>query len=494
MSGRDIFQKNFLPLWRDFLNNWYHHLTRVIRPRFFYSYLRAKGIFTVDDEELVENTYVTTAMKAGCLIDTVTTKGEKGFIAFMEVIEYSYPDLFRTLTNLIPRRPPESYQVTARASVTDHLLECLSSLQESLREKRENLEHMQNTIRNMKAEFDQEVRSQSDEIEILTRDNNKLRKELESLEEMRKVYKQTSVEISVERLKNQKMRDTWERMTSKELQDLKTAGTGIALEKLNAMEVELEKWKDDRKNLESTIEMLEKDRDKHKLLYEELLRKYKDEQKTNKKLETECHQYLEKYNEVVDIMGKLEREIMEQNFPSNQYSKKMRNLNPSGKGNSIRSPGRRYATVFPAFPPLLVYPPQCIKNEVIKFIAKQFGRIPADTVTSSDELVELLKAMEVLDYEKTDSGYLCIRNSQLRQMEKTALLEIPVTFVAHLARANIKPVIVVIKFINEKPSEDEEYLKREGFDYHTIEVDRKFKANTMKLEESVLPKVKSLVN
>lgn len=65
MSGRDIFQKNFLPLWRDFLNNWYHHLTRVIRPRFFYSYLRAKGIFTVDDEELVENTYVTTAMKAG---------------------------------------------------------------------------------------------------------------------------------------------------------------------------------------------------------------------------------------------------------------------------------------------------------------------------------------------------------------------------------------------------------------------------------------------
>lgn len=44
---------------------------------------------------------------------------------------------------------------------------------------------------------------------------DKLRKELESLEEMRKVYKQTSVEISVERLKNQKMRDTWERMTSK---------------------------------------------------------------------------------------------------------------------------------------------------------------------------------------------------------------------------------------------------------------------------------------
>ena len=34
------------------------------------------------------------------------------------------------------------------------------------------------------------------------------------------------------------------------------------IEKLNAVEAELEKWKDDRKNLESTIEKLKEDRDK----------------------------------------------------------------------------------------------------------------------------------------------------------------------------------------------------------------------------------------
>ena len=135
-------------------------------------------------QSVVMPLYIKQKLFLGCLIDTISTKGENGFIAFMEVIEYSYPDLFRTLTNLIPRRPPEcmylfcgfillnhsktlykicnhfalsknlnislAYQATARVSITDHLLECLSSLQESLQEKRENLEHMQTTIHTMK--------------------------------------------------------------------------------------------------------------------------------------------------------------------------------------------------------------------------------------------------------------------------------------------------------------------------------------------------------
>jgi len=43
---------------------------------------------------------------AGCLIDIIQTKGQGGFIAFMEVVEYEYGDLFLEITEKQPRMPP----------------------------------------------------------------------------------------------------------------------------------------------------------------------------------------------------------------------------------------------------------------------------------------------------------------------------------------------------------------------------------------------------
>ena len=43
---------------------------------------------------------------AGCLIDIISTKGPSGFIAFLEVVEYEYGDLFLEITGKQPRMPP----------------------------------------------------------------------------------------------------------------------------------------------------------------------------------------------------------------------------------------------------------------------------------------------------------------------------------------------------------------------------------------------------
>ena len=45
-------------------------------------------------------------MPTGVLIDTVKTKGKTGFKAFMEVIEYDYPELFHSMTGKEPQEAP----------------------------------------------------------------------------------------------------------------------------------------------------------------------------------------------------------------------------------------------------------------------------------------------------------------------------------------------------------------------------------------------------
>jgi hypothetical protein len=48
---------------------------------------------------------------AGNLIDIIKTKGASGFVAFMEVIEYEYPELYTTMTSLEARLPPKSLYI-----------------------------------------------------------------------------------------------------------------------------------------------------------------------------------------------------------------------------------------------------------------------------------------------------------------------------------------------------------------------------------------------
>jgi len=55
---------------------------------------------------LVDTSTVFFKHVAGCLIDIIKTKGEEGFIAFLEVVEYEYGELFLEITEKDPRMPP----------------------------------------------------------------------------------------------------------------------------------------------------------------------------------------------------------------------------------------------------------------------------------------------------------------------------------------------------------------------------------------------------
>jgi len=65
LTNSTVFYRDLLNNYEDLLARHYHRITRVIRPQLFYGWLRAKGVFTQDDQEEVEHKYVTTIMKAG---------------------------------------------------------------------------------------------------------------------------------------------------------------------------------------------------------------------------------------------------------------------------------------------------------------------------------------------------------------------------------------------------------------------------------------------
>ena len=53
------------------LDRYYHSITRIIRPHLFYSWLREKQVFTRDDQEEVDNKFITTVLKAGSFNDNI---------------------------------------------------------------------------------------------------------------------------------------------------------------------------------------------------------------------------------------------------------------------------------------------------------------------------------------------------------------------------------------------------------------------------------------
>jgi len=100
--------------WNQFLECNYHILSLNLRPSDFFSWLRAKQVLTHSDQEEVLNKYHTTVEQMGLLVDIIKRKGEKGFKAFMEVVEYSYPEVFSSITGELPRDPPPEYKPNFR--------------------------------------------------------------------------------------------------------------------------------------------------------------------------------------------------------------------------------------------------------------------------------------------------------------------------------------------------------------------------------------------
>lgn len=98
-----------------FLQKYYHHLVRCIEPGLFYSWLRSKTVLSEDEQEDVETKYKIRSLRAGHLIDLMMRKGEAGYVAFLECLEYLYPDLYKELTGKEANPPPKDFHCHGRS-------------------------------------------------------------------------------------------------------------------------------------------------------------------------------------------------------------------------------------------------------------------------------------------------------------------------------------------------------------------------------------------
>lgn len=186
-----------------FLQKYYHHLVKCIQPSSFYSWLRSKNVLTVDEQEEIENKYQIRSLRAGSLIDTICRKGKSGYIAFMECVEYLYPDLFQDLTGNEPRLPPKSFEGvpgrsirrnTNRTRSTEVMImmsNVMQKLTQEVCEKKTKLLELQELMNGVKEEREIEENEKSSlyvELDItrekneeLKLDNEELRKKLDEM-------------------------------------------------------------------------------------------------------------------------------------------------------------------------------------------------------------------------------------------------------------------------------------------------------------------------
>ncbi|XP_056609040.1 caspase recruitment domain-containing protein 11 isoform X1 [Triplophysa dalaica] len=92
-------------LWENAEKNRYI-LCRFINPNKLTSYLRQCKVIDEQDEDEVLNSRLleSKANRAGRLLDILHTKGERGYVVFLESLELYYPDLYKLVTGKEPTR------------------------------------------------------------------------------------------------------------------------------------------------------------------------------------------------------------------------------------------------------------------------------------------------------------------------------------------------------------------------------------------------------
>uniref|UniRef100_W5M9U0 Caspase recruitment domain family member 11 n=1 Tax=Lepisosteus oculatus TaxID=7918 RepID=W5M9U0_LEPOC len=92
-------------LWENVENNRYI-LARYISPNKLTPYLRQCKVIDEQDEDEVLHSHmlVSKINRTGRLLDILHTKGQRGYVVFLESLEFYYPDLYRLVTGKEPTR------------------------------------------------------------------------------------------------------------------------------------------------------------------------------------------------------------------------------------------------------------------------------------------------------------------------------------------------------------------------------------------------------
>ncbi|XP_062388924.1 caspase recruitment domain-containing protein 11 isoform X7 [Sardina pilchardus] len=104
-GGSDSLKDDDEALWENVENNRYI-LSRYINPNKLTPYLRQCKVIDEQDEDEVLHSLllVSKVNRSGRLLDILRTKGERGYVVFLESLEFYYPDLYKMVTGKEPTR------------------------------------------------------------------------------------------------------------------------------------------------------------------------------------------------------------------------------------------------------------------------------------------------------------------------------------------------------------------------------------------------------
>ncbi|XP_038547880.1 caspase recruitment domain-containing protein 11, partial [Micropterus salmoides] len=156
-----------------------YELCRTISPAKLTPYLRQCKVLDEQDEDEILNSMllVSKANRTSRLLDILHTKGERGYVAFLESLEFYYPDLYKLVTGKDPTRRFSTIVVEeGHEGLTQFLMNEVMKLQQQSKVK--TLQHVELSRKNCTLEDEQKkLRLANQELQAFQQRYNKLREE-----------------------------------------------------------------------------------------------------------------------------------------------------------------------------------------------------------------------------------------------------------------------------------------------------------------------------
>ncbi|KAI3360095.1 hypothetical protein L3Q82_014408 [Scortum barcoo] len=159
-----------------------YDLCRSISPAKLTPYLRQCKVLDEQDEDEILNSMllVSKANRTSRLIDILHTKGERGYVAFLESLEFYYPELYKLVTGTDPTRRFSTIVVEeGHEGLTQFLMNEVMKLQQQFKFK--TMQQVELSKKNCTLEDEQKkLRLANQELQAFQQRYNKLREERNS--------------------------------------------------------------------------------------------------------------------------------------------------------------------------------------------------------------------------------------------------------------------------------------------------------------------------
>uniref|UniRef100_A0A672I8V4 Caspase recruitment domain family, member 11 n=1 Tax=Salarias fasciatus TaxID=181472 RepID=A0A672I8V4_SALFA len=156
-----------------------YDLCRTISPAKLTPYLRQCKVLDEQDEDEILHSMllVTKTNRTSRLLDILLTKGERGYVAFLESLEFYYPDLYKLVTGKEPTRRFSTIVVEeGHEGLTQFLMKEVMKLQQQFKAK--TLQQVELSRKNCTLEDEQKkLRLANQELQALQQRYNKLKEE-----------------------------------------------------------------------------------------------------------------------------------------------------------------------------------------------------------------------------------------------------------------------------------------------------------------------------